>query len=162
MGVLVQLFFATFANNQDIKLKFAKLGNRAFRLRPPLYWSNDSVNENNRNISSSILENLEVKAKKYSKEMCKEISIDYLEETAKNTYFLSYNSITEIVKKLNRYKTNSFNTSFLLSDHSKSIKNFGRISDEWVAVQDIKGRIYYWNKKFNITQWEKPIDNKKQ
>merc|ERR1712060_897043 len=140
-----------------------KLGNRAFRLRPPLYWSHDSVNENNRNISPAILEKLEAKAKKYSQEVCKEISIDCnsFEETAKITYSLKPKTTAKLLKTCNANQNLGRHHSHLLSDQSKSIKNFCQNLDEWVAVQDIKGRIYYWNKKYNITQWEKPINSKK-
>merc|ERR1711972_446531 len=117
-------------------------------------------NENNRNISPDILEKLEVRAKKYSQEGCKEILIDYnsLEETANITYSLKPKTTAKLLKIYNTNQNLGCYHSHSLSDQ-KSIKNFCQNLDEWVAVQDIKGRIYYWHKKYNSPQWEKPINS---
>jgi hypothetical protein len=43
----------------------AKLGNRAFRLRPSQFWNEDPINPKNRLISSSVLATIENSAKKF-------------------------------------------------------------------------------------------------
>merc|ERR1712046_464828 len=66
----------------------AKLGNRAFRLRPNQFWTQDSVNPKNRRVNITNLEMIEISVKKYleQKNNNKEISLQEIWMLAAQTY----------------------------------------------------------------------------
>merc|ERR1711869_85086 len=55
----------------------AKLGNRAFLLRHPVYWSDDPANRQNLRTAAAKLEKLEIATQEHIKKVCKEQQFGY-------------------------------------------------------------------------------------
>lgn len=60
-----------------------RLGERAFRMRPPMYWSEDPANPMNR--KTAHLDKFEHAAKAWAQERCKEMGLDYEGERPPHT-----------------------------------------------------------------------------
>merc|ERR1712110_673589 len=82
----------------------AKLGNRAFRLRPPQYWTDDKSNPKNRRCMVLNLRNFELSSIEYAVYHCKEKCKDYedIANIARETFVMYKKDIfakNNIIKK---------------------------------------------------------------
>merc|ERR1712113_174315 len=140
----------------------ARLGNRAFRLRPPLYWSEDPTNPKNRRTAIPHLEKIERSARNYVIESCrkKEMGFEDMMKMGRVKHETTYeefeNESKNTRKSQERVTCISLKSCMYPESPSKPSKDENQLPQNWTSIYDSQGRLYYWNKTKGTTQWNRP------